>query len=42
VPKTGVTQNMQLRNTGFALTLHPIVPVKTQGRKSGLAIARWG
>jgi hypothetical protein len=43
VPKTGVTQNLQLRNTGFSLTLHPMIPVKTPGRKSQLTIeTQWG
>jgi hypothetical protein len=47
-PKTGVTENLWLRDARFSLTkfspaLHPMIPVKTQGRKSELAIeAQWG
>jgi hypothetical protein len=42
-PKAGVTENLPLRNISFSLTLHPMIPVKTQGRKSQLAIEmQWG
>jgi hypothetical protein len=42
-PKTGATENLQLHNIKFSLTLHPMIPVKTQGGKSQLAIeAPWG
>jgi hypothetical protein len=42
-PKTGATENLQVRNVGFSLTLHPMIAVKAQGRKSQLAIeVQWG